>query len=69
LAISVAAIAAQEKNLVYGLIILVSLVNIDLNLNDDSWGENESIFGLTPDRLLGNLKTTFEGKFPDYWDH
>jgi hypothetical protein len=32
-------------------------------------GENESTLGLTPNRLLDDLKTTFEGKHPDCRNH
>ena len=51
------------------MIALVPLINTDLDLADNSWGENESTLGLTPDRLLGDLKTTFEGRHPDYRNH
>ena len=39
------------------------------DLANNPWGENESILGLTPDRLLADLKTAFEGEQPGCRDH
>lgn len=69
LAISLAAITAQNGEPAYGLITLVPLTDTDPDLTDKPWGENQNSLGLTPDRLLGDLKTTFEEKHPDSRDH
>jgi hypothetical protein len=41
----------------------------DPDLTDNPWGDNGSTPGLMPDRLLGDLRTTFKGKHPDRRDH
>ena len=69
MAISVAVIAAESGEPAFGLIALVPLIQTDPDLADNPWGENESTLGLTPDRLLSDLKTTFDGKYPDCRDH
>jgi len=51
------------------LIGLVPLLDTAPDLADNPWGDNESTIGLTPDRLLGDLRTVFEGKYPDCRDH
>lgn len=69
LAIIIAAVAAQNAEPAYGLIVLVPLVMTDPDLADNSWDENESTVKLTSDRLLSDLRTTFEGKHSDRRDH
>lgn len=69
LAITVAAVAARNEEPAYGLIGLVPLVDTDPDLADDPWGDNEGTIGLTPDRLLGDLRTAFEGQHLDCRDH
>jgi len=54
---------------VYGLIGLVPLLNTASDLADNSWGDNESTIGLTPDHLLGDLRTVFKEKYPDCRNH
>ena len=54
---------------VYGLIGLVPLIDTDPDLARNPWGDNESTVGLTSNRLLGDLRTIFEGEYPDYRDH
>jgi acetyl esterase/lipase len=51
------------------LITLVPLINTKPDLSNNPWGENESTLRLMPNRLLGDLKTVFEGKHPDCRDH
>ncbi len=53
----------------YGLIGLVPLIDTDPDLAKDPWGDNESTVGLTPDRLLGDLRTVFEAEYPGCRDH
>lgn len=69
LAIIIAAVAAQNAEPAYGLIVLIPLVMTDPDLADNSWDENESTVKLTSDRLLSDLRTTFEGKHSDRRDH
>ncbi|KAF2789424.1 alpha/beta-hydrolase [Melanomma pulvis-pyrius CBS 109.77] len=69
LAISIAAIVARNGAPAFGLIGIVPLIATDPVLANDPWGENESTLGLTPDRLLAQLKTTFDGEQPGCRDH
>lgn len=69
MAIIVAAVAALNEIPAYGLIGLVSLLDTNPDLADNPWGDNESTIGFTLDRLLGDLRTVFEGKYPDCRDH
>jgi acetyl esterase/lipase len=48
---------------------LVQLINTDPDLADNPWGENEGTPGLTPNRLLGDLKIAFEREDPDFRNH
>jgi acetyl esterase/lipase len=51
------------------LVGLVPLLDTAPDLADNPWGDNDNTIGLTPDRLLGDLRTVFEGKYPDCRDH
>ena len=44
---------------------MVPLLDTAPDLAENPWGDNDSTIGLTPDRLLGDLRTVFEGKYPD----
>jgi len=69
LAIGVAGIAGRNNEPAYGLIGIVPLIVTNPDLADDPWGENDNTLGLTPDRLMGDLQTAFQGQEPDCRDH
>ena len=48
---------------------MVPLVDTDPDLADSPWGDNEGTVGLTPNRLLGDLGTVFEGIDPLLRNH
>ena len=58
---SIAAILAQKEKPVYGLVLVVPLVDTCPDLAVDPWGQNPISFGLTTNRLLNELDERFGG--------
>ena len=68
LALSVAAIAALEEPPILGLIAIVPVVQTQPDHNS-AWGKNAYSPGLTPERLLKDLRVSFGGVDPVFRDH
>ena len=66
---NIAALASQNKEPAFGLIMLVLLFDTDPSRTNDPWGDNAGTVGLTQEQLLRDLSIAFEGNHPDSREH